>query len=212
MSTFFPRFPEGDFAPLFRLLDDYDTHRSSGSTGSRTQSIRTFQPKFDVKETKDNYILHGELPGIAQKDVDIQFTDAQTLVIKGRIEREYHAGTPPTGAIEGSGEQKKIEEGQSGDNNHQYHKVTVEDENEEGKGKESQATNGSSKQVVQHQKKEQPQHKYWVTERSVGEFQRVFTFPGRVDQDNVKASLKDGILCVTVPKAFAKESRKINIE
>ena len=115
MSTFFPRFPEGDFAPLFRLLDDYDTHRSTatpGGPGGRAHSIRAFQPKFDVKEDKESYVLQGELPGIARKDVDMQFTDAQTLVIKGRVEREHHAGSPPAGAIEGSaGGQKSIEEG-----------------------------------------------------------------------------------------------------
>jgi len=218
MSTFFPRFPEGDFAPLFRLLDDYDTHRSGSTTGGqggRSHSIRAFQPKFDVKEGKESYVLHGELPGIAQKDIDIQFSDAQTLVVKGRTEREYHAGSPPAGAIEGSdGEQKRIEEGGEGK---QSHKATVEDEGEEGKqaqGKQAQASNGHEKQVVQHQKKEQhpAQHKYWVTERSIGEFHRSFTFPGRVDQDGVKASLKDGILTVVVPKAVAKESKKIRIE
>lgn len=216
MSTFFPRFPEGDFSPLFRLLDDYDTHRSTSTPsgpGGRSQSIRAFQPKFDVKEDKETYVLHGELPGIAQKDVDIQFTDAQTLVIKGRTEREYHAGSPPAGAIEGSGaEQKRIEEGAHGK---QPHKATVEDEGEEEKQVQAQASNGHGQQVVQHQKKkEQPQaqHKYWVTERSIGEFHRSFTFPGRVDQDAVKASLKDGILTVVVPKAVAKEAKKITIE
>ena len=215
MSSFFPRFTEGDFVPLFRLLDDYDTHRSTGggrTSESQTHSIRAFQPRFDVKEDKESYILHGELPGISQKDVDIQFTDAQTLVIKGRVEREYHAGSPPAGAIEGSGEQKRIE-GKEGENG-QYHKATVEDENEDGKGKEAEGSNGS-KQVVQHQqqqqKKQQPQHKYWVTERSVGEFHRAFSFPGRVDQDGVKANLKNGILTVVVPKSAAKESRKITI-
>ncbi|MCJ1247471.1 hypothetical protein MMC30_004685 [Trapelia coarctata] len=219
MSSFFPRFPEGDFVPLFRLLDDYDTHRSStaGGHSNRSHAVRGFQPKFDVKEDKDSYILHGELPGIAQKDMDIQFTDTQTLVVKGRIEREYHAGNVPAGVIEGSEGQKGIEEGKD---SHQYHKATVEDANEgskgeEGKGEEAEASNsnGSSKQVVQHQqKKQQPQHKYWVTERTVGEFHRAFSFPGRVDQDGVKASLKNGILTVVVPKAVAKESRKIAIE
>lgn len=219
MSTFFPRFPEGDFAPLFRLLDDYDTHRSTATTGGhggRAHSVRAFQPKFDVKEDKESYVLQGELPGIAQKDVDIQFTDAQTLVIKGRVEREQHAGSPPAGAIEGSaGGQKSIEEGGEGN---QSHKATVEDDGEEGKegkeAKDAQASNNDEKQVVHQQKKkeQQPQHKYWVTERNVGEFHRSFTFPARVDQDGVKANLKEGILTVVVPKAVAKEAKKIRIE
>jgi len=182
----------GDFTPLFRLLDDYDSHRSStGTQSGRTQTIRTFQPKFDVREEKDNYILHGELPGVEQKDIDISFSDAETLVIKGRVEREHH---------ESNADQKRIES----------HKVTVEDDPEE------QQTNGkSSSEVTKHDKSkkhEKPHYKYWVSERSVGEFHRSFTFPQRVDQDAVKASLNNGILTLTVPKAVAKESKKIRIE
>nr|AAV33735.1 30 kDa heat shock protein [Trichophyton rubrum] len=50
-----------------------------------------------------------------------------------------------------------------------------------------------------------------MTERSVGEFNRVFKFPSRVDQDAVSASLKDGILSVNVPKAAPPTVKKINI-
>jgi HSP20 family molecular chaperone IbpA len=57
-----------------------------------------------------------------------------------------------------------------------------------------------------------PTRRFWATERSVGEFQRTFTFPTRVDQDNVKASLKNGILSVTVPKTTAAATKKITIE
>jgi len=192
--SFFP--VSGDFTPLFRLLDDYDSHRSSsGTQGGRTQTIRSFQPKFDVREEKDSYVLHGELPGIDQKDIDISFADSQTIVIKGRVEREHHSGTP---AVEGNGEQKKIES----------HKPTVEDDPEE-----TVKAKPTSNEVAHHDKHKKAQYKYWVTERSIGEFHRSFTFPQRVDQDAVKASLKNGILSLTVPKAVAKEARKrIQIE
>ncbi|MCJ1387847.1 hypothetical protein MMC18_000690 [Xylographa bjoerkii] len=208
MSFFGPRLPQGDFAPLFRLLDDYDVHRSGSNThhgaSGTSSSIRAFQPKFDVREEKESYLLHGELPGIDQKDVSIEFTDNNTLVIKGRTEREYSSGTP---SIEGGAEQGKITEAGEG---HPYHKATVEDESTDGA-----ATPGSGSTEVVKQK-EQPQQqqrfKYWVSERSVGEFHRSFTFPGRVDQDAVKASLKNGILSVVVPKAHEKPSRKISIE
>jgi len=183
-----------DFTPLFRLLDDYDSHRSStGSQGGRSTSLRAFQPKFDVREDKESYVLHGELPGIEQKDIDISFTDEQTIVVKGRVEREHH---------EGNFDQKQIEGGS--------HKPTVEDDPEE-----TQKSKSTSKEVAhhdKHKKHEKPQHKYWISERSIGEFHRSFTFPQRVDQDAVKASLKNGILSVTVPKAVAKEGKKIRIE
>jgi HSP20 family molecular chaperone IbpA len=54
--------------------------------------------------------------------------------------------------------------------------------------------------------------KYWVSERSVGEFARTFSFPKPVDQENVKASLKNGIISIIVPKAAAPQSKRINIE
>jgi len=211
MATFFPGFPSDDFTPLFRLLDDYDVHRSRGPgrNGTGKTGIRAFQPKFDVKELKDSYELHGELAGVDQKDVSIEFTDPQTLVIKGRVEREYTSGTPPTNvAIEGSSSQGKITE----DDSHKYHKATVEDEGAE---KANGANGAESSEVAkseQQQQQQKPQQKYWVSERSIGEFQRSFAFPSRVDQDAVKASLKNGILSIVVPKAQAPQSRRINIE
>ncbi|KAJ5516140.1 hypothetical protein N7527_007700 [Penicillium freii] len=57
-----------------------------------------------------------------------------------------------------------------------------------------------------------PTHRFWASERSVGEFQRVFSFPTPVDQHNVKASLKHGILSIKVPKTTAATSKKITIE
>jgi len=158
MSLLRTNFPSGDFAPLFRLLDDYDDHRAS-----RQVATRAFSPRFDVRETEDSYHLDGELPGIAQKDINIEFTDAHTLVVKGRTEREYHTAEP---------------------------KETTGDDTTETK----------------------PSYHFWASERSVGEFQRTFTFPGRVDRDNVKASLKNGILSVVVPKSTASAIKKIAIE
>lgn len=196
--AFFSRIPQGDFAPLFRLLDDYDTHRSSKSNGF--SSIRAFSPKFDVKEVKDGYELHGELPGVDQKDVSIEFTDPHTLVIKGRTEREYTSGTPP--AIEGGAQHAQIE-----DSSKSSHHATVEDED----AGETTIAKASSQEVANKQP-EAPKSKYWVSERSVGEFHRSFSFPSRVDQDAVKASLKNGILSIIVPKATTPSSRKINIE
>ncbi|SMY30333.1 unnamed protein product [Zymoseptoria tritici ST99CH_1A5] len=88
----------------FRLLDDYATHVSSKDGGSSiSKYVRSFTLKFDVRETKDNYELHGELPGIDQKNINIEFSDAQTLTIKGRTEHHREEGTPPASLIEGEG-------------------------------------------------------------------------------------------------------------
>ena len=217
MSSFFQTFPSSDFGPLFRLLDDYDVHRSQPSRGGAkpTSSIRAFQPRFDVREIKDAYELHGELPGINQGDVSIEFTDPHTLVIKGRTEREYTSGTPSSsGAIEDGSSAGRITDGGSSPTPPaSYHKATVEDD--EGANTSSTAEQSSTevaKRTSDTETQKAPQYKYWVSERSVGEFHRSFSFPTRVDQDAVKASLKNGILNILVPKATAPASRRIQIE
>jgi len=205
MSLFPRAFVGSDpsFTPLFRLLDDFDSYnRSSGSNGHHRGHIKTFQPRFDVKEVADGYELHGELPGIEQKDIEIEFTDAQTLTIRGRTERSYTSGTPPSNLVEGTKLSGAITEGGEQHNNH---KATVEDEDA--------VSNTNTPVATQEQKPQQQQEqaKYWVSERSVGEFARSFSFPARVDQDAVKASMKNGILSIVVPKAKKHESRKIQI-
>jgi HSP20 family molecular chaperone IbpA len=193
--SMFPRFHE--FSPFFRLLDDYDrTSRSAFNTGMR--ELRSFSPKFDVKELKDAYELHGELPGIEQKNINIEWTDSNTLSISGRTEHHHESGERPAGFIE---------EGES--SSHEYHKPTVEDEaGPSTEAKESAVAKTGPKEVT----KAEDASKYWVSERSVGEFHRSFSFPSRVDQEAVKASLKNGILSIVVPKAKATQPRKITIE
>jgi HSP20 family protein len=50
--------------------------------------------------------------------------------------------------------------------------------------------------------------KIWRSERNVGHFSRSFAFPQAVDQDEVKATLKNGILTLTVPKTRKEKTTK----
>merc|ERR1712137_1524075 len=233
--AFFPRFVDHDFAPafrgensLFRLMDDYASlvNRSFASSPSLTQSVRTFQPRFDMKENKDSYELHGELPGIAQKDINIEFTDATTLSIRGRTETVREEGRRPTALPESQAgqQQKKLADAgtESTSSSNKSLKATVEDENEDSATvasatpaetpapSEAPASQEVSKN--QQQQADADKSSYWISERSVGSFARSFSFPQRVDQDAVKASLKDGILSIIVPKAQAPAKRRIQIE
>ncbi|KAL6706894.1 hypothetical protein ACN47E_005037 [Coniothyrium glycines] len=197
--SLFPRFST-EFAPIFRLFDEYDRQAFRGVDRQLEQSVRSFTPKFDVKETKDAYELHGELPGIEQKAINIEWTDNNTLTISGRHEYVREEGQRPQGFIENTAEeQKKIDN----------HQPTVEDESS-AEGNNKVAKQSDQRDVTKHDNEQKA--KYWVSERSVGEFHRSFAFPARVDQDKVKASLKDGILHIVVPKAKAPLARKINIE
>ena len=214
MSTFFPRFPNGDFAPLFRFIDDYDVHRSHRHNANTNSlfpitPVRSFQPKFDISEEKDSYLLEGELPGIDQEKVQIEFTDPHTIVIKGKVERVVRSSSP-SNAVEGAEERKSI----AGTETPKSHQATVEDASED--GQQAVATPVTEQSVEKAAEKPaqpaQPQSKYWVSERSVGEFHRSFQFPARVDQDAVKASMRNGVLRIVVPKAVNKPGRKITIE
>ena len=210
--SLFPRAFTSEFTPLFRLLDDYASH--SAATANRSlNAARTFQPRFDIKETKDSYELHGELPGVARDGLSIEFTDNHTLSIKGRTESYREEGTRP-GQIEAApeGTPAAIEGGAH--NNEHYHKPTVEDE--EGAAANTTTTvaqtSSNNKNEVSKTDGQQPQTRYWLSERSIGTFARTFQFPSRVDQDNVKASLANGILSIVVPKATAPQARKIAVQ
>ncbi|KAH7072730.1 HSP20-like chaperone [Paraphoma chrysanthemicola] len=202
--SLFPRFTQ-EFAPMFRLFDEYD-RQAFRDLDRSLKSVRSFTPKFDVKETNSGYELHGELPGIEQKDINIEWTDNNTLTISGRHEEVREEGERPQGFIEGGDEQKKLEHS---------HQPSVEDENSNNDTSTSTKvakTSSDKNNQVGQKANDAPNTKYWVSERSVGEFHRSFAFPARVDQDAVKASLKNGILSIVIPKKEAGRARKINIE
>lgn len=159
---------------LFRLLDEAS---SLSAASAAAASRRTFSPNFDVHETENAYILEGELPGLSDKNaLHLEFTDSQTLLVRGHVERSYQ--TPRISDTEGETKNQEVEGNKT-------------------KGQE----NGSKPQ----------QPRYWVSERSVGEFQRSFSFPTPVDVDNVTAGLEHGILKVNVPKAEQKKGKKITV-
>lgn len=210
--AFFSHFPTtSDIGPLFRLLDDsdlqpvFDTSSSALSRPINARNIksvtRSFAPRFDARESKDAYHLEGELPGVKSKDLDIEFTDPHTLVICGTSSREWYGSNDNDNNNDNEGDR---DEGSSSGGARQSHKASVEDDGADG----TVATQNNNREVG----KQAPEHRYWITERSVGSFHRTFNFPARVDQDGVRASLREGILSVTVPKVSAKGSKKIRVD
>ncbi|KAL9605105.1 MAG: hypothetical protein Q9219_000039 [cf. Caloplaca sp. 3 TL-2023] len=221
MGTFFPHFPAQAFAPFFRDLDSFFP---SEAFVSRSRHDRPFTPRFDVREVPAAYELQGELPGLKQEDIDLEFVDANTLVIKGKTARESTRSSDMDvkgKGIEGAATPNTTAADNVSETSSNYQKATVEDEYVDAGAEREGSSSNTAKQgtptpastdvAAAPAQVEQPGHKYWVSERSVGEFERTFSFPGKVDQEAVKASLKNGILSIIVPKA-AKQERKIVVE
>jgi len=103
-------------------------------------------PSVDIREDKERYVLEAELPGFAEKDVDIKVND--------RI-------------------------------------LTISSLKEEDKKSEREGV-------------------WLIRERGIRTFRRSFSMPRDVDLDTIKASFKDGLLTVVLPKR--PEAREKSIE
>ncbi|KAI4159364.1 MAG: hypothetical protein LQ342_006620 [Letrouitia transgressa] len=203
MSTLFPT---QALSPFFR---DFDALFPSEGFFARPAQSRPFTPRFDVREVGSAYELQGELPGIKQEDIEIQFIDANTLVIKGKTERDHvrQSSQSVDAAEETSGKGAIADD--TSESSSTYHKASVEDEYVDAgaEGAEAKIENEVTAAPPKPATVSEPESRFWISERSVGEFQRTFSFPGKIDQEAVKASLKNGILNVVVPKAARKEKR-----
>ena len=195
------------FSSLFKMLDDFERYTQQGdmgggqlsapggdhTSGSSRGGMMMFAPKFDVAEHDKAYQLQGELPGVPPENVVIEFTDPQTLVVRGKVERARTEGDPalaPSNRRLGAGAEQGKVEGEKGEKGEQQ-------QVEKKKGEEGGEGN---------------KPKYWLSERSYGEFSRVFNFPSSVDQDKVEAKFENGVLNVIVPKVERKGTRRIEIK
>jgi HSP20 family protein len=61
------------------------------------------------------------------------------------------------------------------------------------------------------EEKKQEEGKYFRREIARGEFQRTVSLPGNVDDANAKASFKDGILTITIPKTEKSKRKTIEV-
>ena len=108
---------------------------------------REWAPSLDVSETKDNFVVKAEVPGIDAKDIDISLT-GDVLTIKGEKKQE----------------------------------------------------------------KEEKEEDYHLVERSYGSFSRSVRLPAEVESDKIKASYKNGILNITLPKSEKVKAKEVKIK
>jgi HSP20 family protein len=79
--------PSGVFLDPFRMVDEllrWDPFRSGEMYGAGGME---FMPSFEVKESKEEYVIRGDLPGVKDADLDISVT-GNVIQISGRREQE----------------------------------------------------------------------------------------------------------------------------
>lgn len=108
---------------------------------------REWAPFLDMSETKDNFVVKAEVPGIDAKDIDISLT-GDVLSIKGEKKQE----------------------------------------------------------------KEEKEEDYHLIERNYGSFSRSVRLPAEVESGKIKASYKNGILSITLPKSEKVKAREVKIK
>ena len=113
----------------------------------RTRASRVYLPQVDIYSADDSIIILADMPGVAEKDVDIML-DKEILTISGYVS---DAAVP---------EGYELAHGEYG----------------------------------------------------VGDYERSFTLPDEIDRDNIEASMGQGVLRITLPKAPEAQTRKITVK
>jgi HSP20 family protein len=79
--------PSGLFLDPFRMMDEmlrWDPFRGGENWGT---NLAEFVPGFEVKESRDEYVIKADLPGVNEKDVEISVT-GNVIQVSGRREQE----------------------------------------------------------------------------------------------------------------------------
>ena len=54
-------------------------------------------------------------------------------------------------------------------------------------------------------------HRLVISEYGTGDYERTFTLSNEIDREHIEASVKDGVLRLTLPKAATAKTRKIPV-
>ena len=180
------------FRPDQSLFDSLDDHPFVNLQSSFFRDARVYN-RANVSETEAEYTIEVDVPGYQKSEINLEYGhDGKSLIVSGKTEKSYEEGSEP-------GEAPKA--------------VTVEEVPEEGE-QPSQPTSASSAVAETNKNKSvgaPAAPKYWVSERSVGSFERSFSLPAGLDLAKAKATLEHGVLTVVIPKAAKQKVSKITI-
>jgi HSP20 family protein len=69
--------------------------------------------------------------------------------------------------------------------------------------------------VISGQRQEETQEEgktFHLVERRYGQFRRTIPIPGSIEQEQIEAHYKDGVLTITLPKSEAEKTKKIEVK
>lgn len=223
------------FSQVEELLAEVEREARRVAHAQLQQRKRAFRARFDVRENGTRYEVEGELPGFEQENISIEVTDEHTLKVSAKqtlkaAPAEIKATETLSEKLEGAtlNEPEKADD-HSDTASHRSYQPTVEDDFEdlgaetsstvsaasEPKGKAKAVETPVPRQQVPTpapQQLQQPQDQNLLTERQYGSFERNFQFPDRIDAAGVRASLRNGVLSISVPKAPVPAIRNIMIQ
>ena len=81
--------------------------------------------------------------------------------------------------------------------------------------KDIEVSYGDNRVTISGERKEEKKEEgedFIRQERYLGKFSRSFTMPADVKEDKIKATFKDGVLTVNIPKEEVKKPKKVSIE
>jgi HSP20 family protein len=70
-----------------RLQRDLDRLFTQATSADETQTVVDWVPPVDIREEKDQFVLHADLPGVDAKNIDVTL-EKGVLTIRGRRELE----------------------------------------------------------------------------------------------------------------------------
>jgi HSP20 family protein len=139
--------PIGEVVDLHKRMDEIFGEFFGRTPAEMAATEAVWSPLVDVHETKEDFRLQVELPGVKQEDIQLTI-EGDSLVMKGERKREH-----------------EVKE----DN---YHRI----------------------------------------ERSYGTFQRSIVLPSVVDPNRVKATYRDGVLQIQLPKKEEAKPKEIKVD
>lgn len=149
-------------------------------------------PAVNIRETEDSFQIELAAPGLRKEDFQVK-VERNILTISAHHEEMREEDNPLTAQNQPEGQNPNKSEVADQTQTAGQGPPAATVTQEAPKGQSAVQTQPST--AVQQQTP-----RYTRREFSYATFQRSFTLPEHVDTENIKATYKDGILTVTVPK------------